>query len=100
MGKIYERVDFDKIFEVLSTLKNRKLRVDNILFAKYRVMLENLNFEEDYRSRTAEGIYKIGHDSIRLMKWIIYYDRFYFDNMNFFDLMGSVCKYLNEISKW
>ena len=99
MGKIYERVDFDKIFEVLSTLKNRKLRVDNILFAKYIVMLENLNFGEDYRSRTAEGIYKIGHDSIRLMKWIIYYDRFYFDNMNFFDLMGSVCKYLNEISK-
>ena len=99
MDKIYERVDFDKIFEVLSTLKNKKLRIDNIPIEKYRVMLENLNFEQDYRSRTAEGIYKIGQDSIRLMKWIFYYDRFYFDNMNFSDLMGTVCKYLNEISK-
>ena len=33
-------------------------------------MLENPDFEQDQWSRTAEGIYKIGHDNIRLMKWI------------------------------
>ena len=33
-------------------------------------MSENPDFEQDYWSRTAEGIYKIGHDSIRLMKWL------------------------------
>ena len=33
-------------------------------------MLENHDFEQDYRSRRAIGIYKIGHDSIRLMKWL------------------------------
>ena len=38
-------------------------------------MLENPDFEQDHWSRTAEGIYKIGHDSIRLMKWTCYYDR-------------------------
>ena len=38
-------------------------------------MLENPDFEQDNCSRTAEGIYKIEHDSIRLMKWLIYYDR-------------------------
>ena len=62
-------------------------------------MSENPNFEQNYWSRTAEGFYKIGHDSIRLMKWLVYYDRSYYDNMNYFDLMGSICKYLNEISK-
>ena len=31
-------------------------------------MLENPDFEQDYGSRTAEGIYKIGHFSIRLVK--------------------------------
>ena len=32
-------------------------------------MSENPNFEQCYWSRTAEGVYKIGHDSLRLMKW-------------------------------
>ena len=57
------------------------------------------DFQKNYWSRTTEGIYKIGHDSIRLMKWLIYYDRSYYDNMNYSDLMGSICEYLNEMSQ-
>ena len=52
-------------------------------------MLEDLNFEQDYWSRTAQGVYKIAHDYNRIMKWLIYYDRFYHDNLNYFELMGS-----------
>ena len=33
-------------------------------------MLKNRDFEQDYWSRTAEGIYKIGHESIRVLKWL------------------------------
>ena len=62
-------------------------------------MLENPDFEQVYWSRTATGIYKTGHDSIRLMKWICYYDRSYYENIKYYDLMGSVLKCLNEISK-
>ena len=64
-------------------------------------MNENPDFEQDYWSRTAIGIYKIGHDSIRLMKWICYYDRSYYENINCYDLMGSFCKYviINEKSQ-
>ena len=62
-------------------------------------MLKNLNFEQDYCSRTSQGVYKIGYDSIRLMKWICYYDRNYHEIINYFDLMGSVLKCLNEKSK-
>ena len=57
-------------------------------------MSENPDFDQNYWSRTAEGIYKVGHDSIRLKKWLIYYDRSFYDNMNYFDLMGSICKHL------
>ena len=32
-------------------------------------MKENLDFEREYRS--SKGIYKVGHHSIRLMKWLI-----------------------------
>ena len=60
-------------------------------------MLKNPDFEQDYWSRTAQGVYKIAHDSIRLLKWICYYDRSYYENKNYYDLMASVCKYLNEI---
>ena len=59
-------------------------------------MLEILVLERYYWWRTAESIYKIEHDRIRLMKCLIYYDRSYYDSMNYFDLMGFICKYLNE----
>ena len=65
---------------------------------KYKDMLERPNFEQDFWLRAAEEIYEIGQDSIRLMKWLIWYDRSYYDNMNYFDLMGSLCKYIDEIS--
>ena len=62
-------------------------------------MLESPNFEQNFWSRLALGIYKIGHDSIRLMKWICYHDRSYYENINYYDLMGIICKHSNEISK-
>ena len=33
-------------------------------------MLENPDFVQDYWSRRTEGIYKNGHNSIRLLKWL------------------------------
>ena len=98
--KIYEVDDFDNMLEVLSTIKNKKLRTNDILIEKYKKVLENCDFEQDHCSRTAEGIYKIENDSIRLMKWICYYDRSYHENINYYDLMGSICKHLNEIPYW
>ena len=63
-------------------------------------MLRNPNFEQDHFSRTATGIYKIGYESIRLMKWICYYDRSQYENINYFDLLCSVLKLLIEIFQW
>ena len=79
-----------------------KRKMNNILIEKYEVLWEKPNFEENYCSRTAVGIYKTWHNSIGLMnfmKWLIYYDRSYYDKLNYFDLMGSLGKYLmlNEI---
>ena len=92
--KIYEGDDFNEIYKVLSTLKNKKLKVNNTIIEIYKDMLENPNFEQNKYSLTSTGIYRIGHDSIRLMKWNCYYDRTYYENINYYDLMGSVCKYL------
>ena len=60
-------------------------------------MCDNPDFEQDLYSRTAVGLYKIGHDSIRLMKWLVYLDRSYYENIKYFELMGSFEKklYLN-----
>ena len=62
-------------------------------------MLENPDFEQDFWSETAEGIYKIGHDSIRLMKWLSFFDRSFYENIYYYDLMGSVSTCLNEKSQ-
>ena len=49
--KIYEGNDYDKIYEVLSTLKIEKLKINDILIEKYKNMLENFDFEQDYWSK-------------------------------------------------
>ena len=90
--KKFESDDFDEIYKVLSTLKNKKLKINNILIEIYRDMLKNPDFEQNYWSRTAEGVYRIGHNSIRLVKWICSYDKSYYENINYYDLMGSVCR--------
>ena len=97
--KIYEGDDFNEIYRVLSTIKNKKLKINNKLIEIYKDMLRNPNFEQNRYSMTSKGIYKIGHDSVRLMKWICYYGRSYYENINYYDLMGSLCNHLNEISK-
>ena len=57
-------------------------------------MLKNSDFQQNYWSKTARGVYKMGHDCKRLLKWICYHDRSYYENINYYDMMGSVCKYL------
>ena len=61
-------------------------------------MLKFPDFEQNHYSLTSTGVYRVGHDSIRLMKWICYYDRSSYENINYYDMMGSICKHLNEIS--
>ena len=95
--RIYDSDEYDNLYEVLTTLKNEKLEINNTLIEIYKIMLENCVFEQKYWSKTATGVSKIGHDSIRLMKWICYCDRTYYENINYYYLMGSVCNYLNEI---
>ena len=54
------------------------------------------NFEQDQRPLTVRGIDRVGHDSIRLMKWMTYFG-FYFEKKNlklFFDH-----HFLSEISE-
>ena len=73
--KNYKDDDFDKKFELSSTLKIKKLKINSTLIDIYKNMVEKPDFEQNYWSRTAEGIYRNGHDSNRLMKWIYYFDR-------------------------
>ena len=98
--KIYAGNDFDKIYEALSKLKNKKIKMNKNLIEKYKDMLKNPDFEHNRYSITSTGIYKIGHDSIRLMKRICYYDRSYYENINYFDIMASILTCLNEIPFW
>ena len=79
---IYDGNDYNEIHKVLSTLKNKKLKINNTLIEIYKNMLLNPYFEQNHWSITSSGIYKIGNDSIRLMKWICYYDRSYYENIN------------------
>ena len=94
--QIYEGDNFDEIYKDLSLLKNKKLKINNILIEIFKDMLKIPNFEQNRFSITSTGIYKIARDSIKLMKWICYYDRSYYENINYFDMMGSVCKYYTE----
>ena len=61
-------------------------------------MLEFPVFDQNCYSIKSTGIYRTGHDSIRLMKWLIYYYRIYYDIMKYFGLLGSLCRYFFEIA--
>ena len=45
--KIYESNDFDELSKVLSTLKNKKLKINNTLIEINKDMLKNPNFEQN-----------------------------------------------------
>ena len=55
----------NEIFDALSRLKNRELKIRSVLVEKYESMGEE--YERKSSSRTAKGICKIGHDTIRLL---------------------------------
>ena len=63
---------------------------------KHKDMLKNPDFEQNKNSLTSTGFFKIEHDSIRLKKWICYYDSSFYENIIYYDLMGSVLKSLKE----
>ena len=91
--QLSEGIEYKKLFEVLSTLEYEKLKINNLLIKKYKDMLYIPDFEQDCYSRTTEGVYKVAPDSIRLMKWMCYYDRSSYENINYYAVMGSICKY-------
>ena len=66
------------------------------LVEKYKNM--NPVFEQKHYSRPAEGSYRIGHECIRLMEWMAYFNRCS-ENMNYFYLMASVFSVFIEISQ-
>ena len=45
--RIYEGDDYDEIYKILSTLKNKKLKINNALIEIYKDMLLNPNFEQN-----------------------------------------------------
>ena len=61
--QIYQGNNFDKIYDVLSTLRNKKLK-NNIFTEKYRDKILNPDFEQNHYFRTAAGVNKIGHGSV------------------------------------
>ena len=61
-------------------------------------MKKNPDFEENYFSETAEWILKYDQHSIRIMKWLCYADRPYYENVNYMVLMATFLTCLNELS--
>ena len=51
--KIYAGDDFDELYKVLSTLKNKKLKINNTLMEIYEDMLKNPDFEQNKYSLTS-----------------------------------------------
>ena len=48
--RFYEGSDYNEIYKVLSTLKNKKLKINNNLIEIYKNMLENPSFEQIFNN--------------------------------------------------
>ena len=91
--KVMIMIENSKFYKTFYKEK-KKLKINNILIEKYKKMLKNPDFEQNHYSITSTGICKIGHDSIRLLKCMCYFDRSLYENNNQYDLRSSICKYL------
>ena len=80
--KLYQGKDYDKICEDLSKMKYKNIKIIKILIENYKDMLEYTEFEQNQYSKTTEGTYIFGHDSIRLLNWLFYADRSYYEKVN------------------
>ena len=56
------------------------------------------NFEQTQISLNSKEIYKIGYDSIGLMKYLCQCQ--YLSNINYFDLLRIILYALYDISEW
>ena len=83
--------------EILSTIKIKKLKINNILVEKNKDLFENSDFEQNYDWRTATGIYIFGHDNLRFMTWLAENYESVYENMNYYDLMAGVLNCLKMI---
>ena len=45
---IHDGNDYDEIYKILSTLKNKKLKINIMLTEKYKDMLKIPDFEQDH----------------------------------------------------
>ena len=72
----------------------------NFLFGKYNKVKKNPDFEENYFSKTAEGIHRISHYSIRILKCLCYADTLFNENSNDSDLMATVLTCPIEVPFW
>ena len=57
--KICEGDDYDEIYKVLSSLKSKKLKINNTLIEIYKDMLENPDLEQNNYSKTSTVVYKL-----------------------------------------
>ena len=74
------------------------MKINKILKQKNKGMKENPDFEQNYYSKSSEGIFRTGHDSVRLMKWLDFYGRSCYENIIHYDIIFTVLIFLNETS--
>ena len=84
--QIYDGEDYNKMFEVLSQIKKKKLNIKKDFIKYYNEM--DSNYQQTQISLSQKNIYKISCESIRLMKFLCQKD--YTSNINYHDFMASV----------
>ena len=82
--QIYDGYDYNRMLEVLSQIKNKKLNIKKDLIKYYNGM--ETKYQQTSISLSQKNIYKISYESIRLMKFLC---QKYTANINYHDFMPS-----------
>ena len=76
------------------------MQINIILIENYKDKKGKVDFQQNHYSKKAKGIYKNGQDSIRIIKWLAYYERSYLEIINYYYLTASILSCLNEVFQW
>ena len=91
----------------ISKIQTKKINfINQLKYAEVKIFCICIDVYKNYEGDDYDEIYKDLsilknkklkiNNTIRLMKWICYYDRSYYENINYYDLMASICIFLKN----
>ena len=90
ISNFFEGDDLENMVVCLTSVKNRKLYIKNVLIGKKQKLLKKFWLRTSFLFKTTKSVHQIELNSARSLKWTGCYDKYF--EKKIFDLLGICFK--------